>query len=290
VITQVEQHESSTRQTYKLVLGVAFGICSSVLFWQASISHQAEPSVLPLQPPATQSVADTAPSRDANELAEYKAQIETLRTQYTSLLTQFKNQEKEISALKKPVEPAVTEPALQTPTLPIALVVNNDVTGNPAQFPTTLVLASEQGFTENTTSLSQQAKKYLQSTFPMIYAELMKQAAATNRKPSITVSGHSSPTFNKRPIDPTIKEGPPYEFNVRMSEGRARLVANFLASGEIGEFPERNRVESLITVVGRGYESPVPFKGDPKVNFCGAYDCPKSRRVEIRFELTGDGF
>lgn len=128
-------------------------------------------------------------------------------------------------------------------------------------------LAEGAFFGFNRADLSEEGQKNLATAVPIIVRQLQQFPLLWEKLETISVIGH------------TDREGT-YEYNLQLSQNRARSVVEFLtASGDIDE-SSRNTLRRLLVAGGASF-SRLPACLDR-----ASPDCPqRARRVELRLDL-----
>ena len=105
----------------------------------------------------------------------------------------------------------------------------------------------------------------------------------------ITLTGFASPRYRRKFVNPMSEDREAYEYNLKLSMARSQEIAKYIFGDDIGSYPYKAELKRLTSISGKGYMSPVLFvEGRIPANksvreSCGAFDCAKSRRVEIGF-------
>ncbi len=157
-----------------------------------------------------------------------------------------------------------------------------------------VILLSGEGFNfeKGSAKLSVEAKKILKKLIPVYANVLMGDEKVFKQISSISMEGHSSPSFSGKYVNPEDPMAEAYSYNMRLSAMRAAAVANYLMASEIGDYPHKNRIKNLLQSVGFGYMKPIPTEiqrlpasSTMEAQDCGPWDCHKSQRVQINFHL-----
>lgn len=136
--------------------------------------------------------------------------------------------------------------------------------------------------------LSESAREVIRSLVPLYAEAVLGNKSLATSVTSIQVVGHASPTFNQRPIDP---RGPfqaeAFARNLALSMQRASVFAEFMLSDDMGDFRFRQDLAQRLAITGRSHMDPVPSHRGSNAE-CGAWDCEKSRRIELSFSTADD--
>jgi len=141
-------------------------------------------------------------------------------------------------------------------------------------------------FKTNSHRLSKKAKRKLSQVLAIYFGKLLENDDIAELIKSVKITGHASPTFKGIVLEPSHTSGEYYTYNMELSRKRAEKVSKFIKQSVLKNYPGKNYIGDLIEVEGKGYQEPVRISAKTKKkNICGKYDCKKSRRVEISFEL-----
>jgi outer membrane protein OmpA-like peptidoglycan-associated protein len=162
---------------------------------------------------------------------------------------------------------------------------------NPASGSITLSMDEAFRFKNGSAELTDSAKEKLRQIMPVYAAKIFSGAGGgSSAKPKLlTITGHASPRFNKRYVEPGQAPREASRFNQELSQKRAEQIAAFIFGAEIGDYPNKYRLKAISKVAGRGHSEPLRLqRGLASAEPCGKYDCAKSRRVELSFVLEGE--
>jgi len=143
-------------------------------------------------------------------------------------------------------------------------------------------------FRNGSAELTPEAREKLRSVIP-IYAEKLFTGHSATRLSRISITGYASPRYFKQYVDPKEQGTAAARLNQKLSEERARQIADYIVSSEVGDYPYRDRMKELIQTSGVGHTRPLRAPaGQRPIEACGPYDCSRSRRVELNFHLVGE--
>lgn len=143
-------------------------------------------------------------------------------------------------------------------------------------------------FRNGSAELTPEAREKLKSVIP-IYAEKLFSGKSATRLSRISITGYASPRYFKQYVDPSDKASAAARLNQKLSEERARQIAEYIISAEIGDYRHRDQMKDLIRTSGVGHSRPLRAPaGQKAIEACGPYDCSRSRRVELNFHLVGE--
>jgi outer membrane protein OmpA-like peptidoglycan-associated protein len=144
-------------------------------------------------------------------------------------------------------------------------------------------------FLNGSAELSETAKRQLRNLIPTYAKSLFGETSHAGRISEIRVSGHASPRFGFNYVDPKAADKTAKEYNLDLSRRRSQAIADFLFGSEIGTYPHKAEMRIYTRSEGFGHTYPVRAPaGIPAGEPCGPYDCAKSRRVEISFQLKDE--
>jgi len=144
-------------------------------------------------------------------------------------------------------------------------------------------------FNSDSSSINDLGKEKLKTLISIYSQQLFQHEKIRERIKAVSFIGHSSPRYNSEAVDPLNAPEEAFQYNMTLSTQRAQSVANLIFAKDFGDFEYKDTLRAKTVVSGRGFSTPIPAikrelasVGESK---CGAYDCRKSRRVEIIFEL-----
>ncbi len=144
-------------------------------------------------------------------------------------------------------------------------------------------------FPNGSAELSETAKRQLRNLIPTYAKSLFGEASRAGRISEIRISGHASPRFGFNYVDPKAADHTAKEYNLDLSRRRSQAIVDFLFGTEIGAYPHKAEMRIYTRSEGFGHNHPVRAPaGIPAAEPCGPYDCAKSRRVEISFQLKDE--
>lgn len=153
-----------------------------------------------------------------------------------------------------------------------------------------IVLDDQYLFFNDQSELGTLNKIKLNALITIITEEIFGEDKDENKLVSVDIVGHSSPRYRSAYINPTDADQEAYAHNLKLSLDRAQRVANTLLSDDFQDFPHKKLIRRKIRVVGKSFSNPVSKREVASQNegHCGPYDCQKSRRVEIIFQLESN--
>ncbi len=144
-------------------------------------------------------------------------------------------------------------------------------------------------FPNGSAQLSEAAKRYLRNLIPTYAKSLFGDSIRAGRIAEIRITGHASPRFGLSYVDPKAANQTAKDYNLDLSRRRSQAIADFLFGKEIGTYPHKAEMRIYTRSEGLGHNRPVRAPaGVVSPEPCGPYDCAKSRRVEISFQLKDE--
>lgn len=132
-----------------------------------------------------------------------------------------------------------------------------------------ITFSSDVLFGVDSAVLNSSSKATLREIIPM-YLGVLLQENYMEHLAEIIIEGHTDTNGS-------------YEYNMQLSANRARSVARFCLDTDNGlSKDEVEKLQSVLTINGRSFSSPVYMEGGEEV------DMAASRRVEIKFRLKED--
>lgn len=161
-----------------------------------------------------------------------------------------------------------------------------DVAVDPDSGMITLSMDEAFQFKNGSYEITDSTKAKIRKIMPLYTQSLLGTRDRAEKVASIVITGHASPRYRKKFVDPRSFDRKAYVFNLDLSMKRAQQIAGYIFSDEIGEYPHKQELRSKTSAAGKGFMEPVlRGPGGDRTEPCGPYDCPKSRRVEINFML-----
>jgi outer membrane protein OmpA-like peptidoglycan-associated protein len=172
-------------------------------------------------------------------------------------------------------------------------LANQGIAANVNQATGTLTLTMDEAFRfkNGSAELTPEAKAKLKEIIPAYAAQVFSDPVRAERLASVTITGHASPRWNLKYVDPLNKKSMAYRKNIRLSKARAAEIRNYIFGEEIGDYAHKQDLKRIAVAQGKGYSDPVKLGRAPASTDepCGQFDCAKSRRVELSFKLKGEG-
>lgn len=148
-------------------------------------------------------------------------------------------------------------------------------------------------FEDNQSSLKPQMKKILNKFLPIYTESVFKDPEVAKKIKSVDIIGFASPTYGGKYVNPNSldpKDKKAIEYNTKLSAMRAQSVQSHIISSGVLDGKMRQKISPLLKISGKSYfgafsKDRAPSSVMSARAFCKKYDCKKSRRVIIKYEL-----
>jgi hypothetical protein len=148
-------------------------------------------------------------------------------------------------------------------------------------------------FETDSSNLKPGMRSQLARTFPVYAASLFKDPKIAERISSVEIIGFASPTYQGKSVDPSSlspTDRAAVNYNMDLSYQRAKSIFSHVFDTTKMQFTEQKRLLPLVKVSGRSYLATDKLNGrkptsSAKDEYCNIYDCTKSQRVVIKFNL-----
>ncbi|MBI3542614.1 MAG: OmpA family protein, partial [Deltaproteobacteria bacterium] len=161
-----------------------------------------------------------------------------------------------------------------------------DVAVDPESGVITLSMDEVFRFKNGSYEIADASKAKIKKIMPVYAKSLFGSPEQAAKIAGVVITGHASPRYKRKYVDPRGHDRVAYIFNLDLSMKRAHQVAAYIFGEEIGYYPHKQELKERTSVAGKGYMEPTArVAGGDTTEPCGQYDCPKSRRVEINFIL-----
>ncbi|MBL7713885.1 MAG: hypothetical protein JNL01_00370 [Bdellovibrionales bacterium] len=134
----------------------------------------------------------------------------------------------------------------------------------------------------------------LKKIIPIYSEELFGDEETRREVEKINIIGHASPRYGGKYIKPDENLPEAYYHNLQLSANRAINIVKYIFGRDFGDFKFKTDFRARVNAQGASFSQPISHrdpasaKNDPEYGKCGHYDCKRSRRVVISFELKGD--
>jgi hypothetical protein len=149
-------------------------------------------------------------------------------------------------------------------------------------------------FATGSADLKTGMKSILEKTFPVYAKSLMENKAIANRIGSVEIVGFASPTYKGKSVDPnglSAESRAAVNYNMDLSYQRAKSIFEHVFDTSQMQFEHQRQLLPLVKVSGRSYLATDKIPGrstaalDQGADYCSVFDCKKSQRVIIKFNL-----
>lgn len=148
-------------------------------------------------------------------------------------------------------------------------------------------------FETGSSSLKTGMKSILEKMIPVYAKSLFEDDKVVKKIASVEVIGFASPTYKGKYVDPDSLTGADRKavnFNMDLSYQRAKSIFEYTFDTRKMSFSHQKQLLPLVKVSGRSYLATERLQNRTTANipdgqYCQIYDCKKSQRVIIRFNL-----
>jgi outer membrane protein OmpA-like peptidoglycan-associated protein len=136
-------------------------------------------------------------------------------------------------------------------------------------------------------------KSILEKTFPVYAKSLMENPKIAKKIGSVEIVGFASPTYKGKSVDPSSLSTESREavnYNMDLSYQRAKSIFEHVFDTNKMQFADQQKLLPLVKVSGRSYLATDRLPGRSTAttdgqDYCSVFDCKKSQRVIIKFNL-----
>ncbi|MBL6989896.1 MAG: hypothetical protein ISR65_08960 [Bacteriovoracaceae bacterium] len=148
-------------------------------------------------------------------------------------------------------------------------------------------------FTTGASKLKPAMRTILRKFMPAYSESLFKDAKIAKKIKSVEIVGFSSPTYKGRYVDPKslkASDRAAISYNLDLSFYRAKSIFNYIFDKSKMEYKHQKTLLPLVKVTGRsflaeGIKGRNIASGMGQKQYCKKYNCKKSQRVIIKFNL-----
>ncbi len=147
-------------------------------------------------------------------------------------------------------------------------------------------------FESGSSKLKPEMRKILEKALPAYSRSLMGNEAVRQKLSSLEIVGYASPTYKGRYIDPKSakpEDKKAVDYNLDLSYQRAKSIFEFVFDPKKMSFEHQQQLRPLVKVSGKSFFD--SGKGERNIasmsaqEFCKKYDCKKSQKVLIKFNI-----
>lgn len=136
-------------------------------------------------------------------------------------------------------------------------------------------------------------KQVLQKFVPTYSKSLLEDEKVAKEISSVEIVGFSSPTYQGRYVDPAsldVKDRAAVSYNLDLSYNRAKSIFNYMFDKNTMTYTHQKDMLPLVKVTGRSFLAEEVkgrniASGLAIKDYCAQYNCEKSQKVIIRFNL-----
>jgi len=148
-------------------------------------------------------------------------------------------------------------------------------------------------FDSGSSNLKAHMKKVLRKFLPEYSSALFKNKKIAENIKNVEIIGFSSPTYKGKFVDPKSldkKDRAALNYNLDLSFKRAKSIFGYMTDVSKMKFKYQRKITPLVKVTGRSYlaegvEGRNIASGLNRREYCKKFDCKKSQKVIIRFNL-----
>jgi myosin heavy subunit len=150
----------------------------------------------------------------------------------------------------------------------------------------------EEYFDTGQASMKPGMEKVLKKFMPAYSKSLFSNPETAEKIKSVEIVGYASPTYQGRYVDPkslNAKDKEAVNYNLSLSFNRAKSIFNYIFDKDKMNYQHQQRIYNMTKVTGRSF---LAEGADQRVmanmsqkEYCKKYDCKKSQRVVIKFNM-----
>ncbi len=156
-----------------------------------------------------------------------------------------------------------------------------------------LISFGDDYFAAGSSSVNPSMQKVLEKFMPKYAESLFHDKAIADKIGSVEIVGYASPTYQGKFVDPkslSPSDKKAVKYNLDLSYKRASAIFDHVFDTNKLKFKNQDKLLGLVKVTGRSFfaegEKLQNVKnGMPQKEFCKQYDCEKSQKVIIKFNL-----
>jgi myosin heavy subunit len=150
----------------------------------------------------------------------------------------------------------------------------------------------EEYFDSGKASLKPGMEQVLKKFMPAYSSSLLSDPETAEKIQSIEIVGFASPTYKGKYVDPkSLKAGnkEAMNYNLDLSYYRARSIFDYVFDTNKMKYQHQKDILPIVKVTGRSFladgENPQDAANMSQKEYCSKYDCKKSQRVMIKFNM-----
>jgi myosin heavy subunit len=150
-------------------------------------------------------------------------------------------------------------------------------------------------FDTGSANLKPGMQKTLESFFPAYARSLFQDPKVAEKLSNVEIVGFASPTYKGKFVDPdslAAEDRQAVNYNMDLSYQRAKSIFEHIFDQNKMQFENQKRLLPLVKVTGRSYLATERGQDGRGIasqdDYCRKYDCKKSQRVIIKFNLRDE--
>ncbi len=151
----------------------------------------------------------------------------------------------------------------------------------------------DQYFDTGKADLKPEMRSVLEKAVPAYSKSLFENKKIASKIKSVEIVGFASPTYKGKYVNPETlspDDRKAVDFNLDLSYARARSIFKHIFDTKRMTFEHQKELLPLVKVTGRSFLADIKTKREVagsvnKKNFCAQFDCSKTQRVIIKFNL-----
>jgi myosin heavy subunit len=155
-----------------------------------------------------------------------------------------------------------------------------------------IISFGEEYFDSGKASLKPGMEQVLRKFMPAYSSSLLSDPETADKINSIEIVGFASPTYKGKYVDPkSLKAGnkEAMNYNLDLSYYRARSIFDYVFDTNKMQYQHQKDLLPIVKVTGRSFlaegENPQDAANLSQKVYCQKYDCKKSQRVMIKFNM-----
>lgn len=155
-----------------------------------------------------------------------------------------------------------------------------------------IISFGEEYFDSGKASLKPGMEQVLKRFMPTYSSSLLSDPETADKIQSIEIVGFASPTYKGKYVDPkSLKAGnkEAMNYNLDLSYYRARSIFDYVFDTTKMQYRHQKDILPIVKVTGRSFlaegENPKDAADLSQKEYCKKYDCKKSQRVMIKFNM-----
>lgn len=155
-----------------------------------------------------------------------------------------------------------------------------------------IISFGEEYFETGKAALKPGMEQILRKFMPTYSESLLSDPETADKINSVEIVGFASPTYKGKYVDPKSLKADNKEainYNLDLSYYRARSIFDYVFDTNKMNYKHQNDILPMVKVTGRSFlaegENPADAAKMSQAEYCKKYDCKKSQRVMIKFNM-----